>query len=330
MNELSFYISLFINRPDDFAVQRSNGLYARVGRPLLPCDPLPPYEIYRHLCGKQTIGTYVMDRCGYCSYAVFDADSENGLYTLRGVQSRLAQDGMASYLEQSRRGGHLWMFFTAPLLASQVRAWLLPYRPAGVELYPKQDEGKGYGSLIRLPLGVHLRSGKRYPFVTWTGEAFAPVAPSVRSSLEWFSTIERTEIPRTLDQTAPLSHETANKRAATAHHKKRSFSFPHSHTKQATSFSIREWNAQHDPFTVIGRYVQLDHNGVGCCPFGWHHRGGHDSHASFKVYAPGTPGGYCWYCHTWQQGGSIFDFLRYYHNKDTATLWHELREEVRR
>src|SRR5258708_29593122 len=44
-------------------------------------------------------------------------------------------------------------------------------------------------------------------------------------------------------------------------------------------------------------------------PFSSHHAHGCDTHASFKVYQPGTPGGYCWYCYVWQQGGSAFDFF---------------------
>jgi hypothetical protein len=35
-----------------------------------------------------------------------------------------------------------------------------------MEVFPKQEElGIGPGSLIRLPFGVHRRSGKRYPFI---------------------------------------------------------------------------------------------------------------------------------------------------------------------
>ena len=74
----------------------------------------------------------------------------------------------------------------------------------------------------------------------------------------------------------------------------------------------------------LSRYVDLNSTGVGQCPFHWHHSNG-DTHASFKVYRPGVPGGYCWYCYAWQQGGSIFDFLRYYYRLDAATLWRRLQ-----
>ena len=80
----------------------------------------------------------------------------------------LTMNDIASYLETSWRGAHLWVFFSEPISSVLVRAWLLPFCPAGVEFYPKQEAANWEhpGSLIRLPLGVHLRSGERYPFVT--------------------------------------------------------------------------------------------------------------------------------------------------------------------
>jgi hypothetical protein len=67
---------------------------------------------------------------------------------------------------------------------------------------------------------------------------------------------------------------------------------------------------------------------MGHCPFGWHHEGGRDGHMSFKVYRPGVAGGYCWYCHALDQGGSVFDFLRYYHNLGVMELWCGIKRGV--
>jgi len=49
-----------------------------------------------------------------------------------------------------------------------VRAWLLPFCPAGVEFYPKQEAASWEhpGSLIRLPWVCICDPGERYPFVT--------------------------------------------------------------------------------------------------------------------------------------------------------------------
>jgi hypothetical protein len=312
MNEpLQAYWNLFIGRSNDFAQQRANGGYWRVGRALTLAD------LANHLRGQWTLGTYVTNEQGRCRFAVYDADSQDGLRELRHVQTVLAHQGLPAYLERSRRGGHLWVFFVEPVPASQVRAWLLPWCPTGVEFYPKQAEGAGYGSLIRLPLGVHLRSRKRYPFVEWVEREPVPVARSVSETLDWFSTVRRAQVP---------ALQPASPRAART--QETSFSFSRQTTMPTFPATIRDWCAAQDPYRVIGRSVDLNSQGIGQCPFNWHHAHG-DTRPSFKVYTPGRPGGYCWYCYTWEQGGSVFDFLRYWHNLDARELWQRLqRNEV--
>src|SRR5437879_5732692 len=176
------FVRRFVSRRDDYAVQQMNGRYLRVGR------PLQQRTLLDHFAGIQSLGTYVMDERGSCRYAVFDADMAEGIDVLLDLSGRLAGDGIPSYLEASRRGGHLWVLLDGLYRASEVRRWLLPSCPAGVEFYPKQDEGCGYGSLIRLPLGVHLRSGCRYPFLVWSDDCgLVPVAASVPEQLQWLA-----------------------------------------------------------------------------------------------------------------------------------------------
>jgi hypothetical protein len=313
LNQLHVFIETFVSRRNDFALQRNDGGYVRAGR------AISPNEVHRHLLGAQTIGSYVIDEHGCCRYGVFDADSEDGLDILRRVQGQLAAEGVASHLERSRRGGHLWVFLAPPTRASAVRAWLLPFCSAGVEFYPKQNEGRGFGSLIRLPLGMHRLSGKRYPFVQWSQGCLVPVVQSVTTSFEWIASLERVTLPR-LD-TFNDAHE-----QSTCAPQEKSFSKTvATNTHLAIVSSIRAWCAQQDPYMIIGHVVALNSRGQGCCPFGWHHANGRDEHASFKVYAPGAPGGYCWYCYVWQQGGSVFDFLRYSYHLDAHTLWQQIQ-----
>lgn len=294
------HLFLCIGRHDDYAVQRQDGHYTRAFR------PLSPEILAAHLAGNMTIGTYVRDEKGYCRFAVFDADQEDGLARLAELQAELAQEQVPAYMERSRRGGHLWVFFQEALLADQVRQWLWPLaRAYELELYPRQGQGQGIGSLIRVPLGIHRRSGRRYPFVD---TQFRPVAITLQGMLAWLGTVERVA-PPVLPPLAPA--------------------FPGSPPQPVLlspmKGSIREWNAQHDPLTFIGRFVHLNQQGMGCCPFGWHHPGGRDTHASFKVYRPDMPGGYCWYCYTWGHGGSIFDFLRYWYHLDAYELWQRIQ-----
>ncbi|GER90508.1 hypothetical protein KDW_46700 [Dictyobacter vulcani] len=117
---LPAYTDVFVGRRDDYAIQLPNGSYRRAGRPLTNANLL------NHLLGRQTYGTYVMDDDGQCRFAVFDADTEDGIDRILSIHDRLAAQGIVSYVERSRRGGHLWIFFIRPVPASWVRAWLLP------------------------------------------------------------------------------------------------------------------------------------------------------------------------------------------------------------
>jgi hypothetical protein len=316
----------------------SDGHYVRIR------SDLTYEELFWHFQGCQTLGTYIINEDNLCTFAVFDSDAPTGLFDLAAVNMNLATSGIPSYLELSRRGAHLWVFFTEPLSPVQVRAWLLPYAPAGVEFYPKQDQASWQhpGSLIRLPLGVHQRSGERYPFVALVDGQPLPLFSSVVDALGWFETIDRANVP-SLPTISPqrdggslptISPQRDGGSLPTISPQRDSGSLP---TQQNISFkkrepsttvggtsTVRDWCASQDPLVVIGRYVNLDGSGRGCCPFGWHHDDGVDTHPSFVAYRPTFPDICCWYCHVWKSGGSLFDFLRLYYGLEPRQLWHHL------
>src|SRR6266487_3515490 len=209
---LRLFANLFVSRRDDYAIQQADGRYLRAAR------PLTYRTLLRHLQGVETLGTYVIDEQGMCRFALFDDDREDDdlierVKTLVEVQRRLRADAIPSYLEGSRRGAHLWVFCSRLVPASQLRRWLLPSCPAGVEFFPKQDEDtREYGSLVRLPLGVHRRSTCRYWFFSWDGEArlhLAPTARSVQESLAWLPRLQRAVVPD-LATLAPAPNGTGN------------------------------------------------------------------------------------------------------------------------
>lgn len=309
------FVTRFISRRDDYALQQPTGRYLRANRPLMQ------NMLRRHFDGVETVGTYVMDERGMCRYAVFDADDANGLDVLLLLSWQLVEEGIPSYLEQSRRGGHLWVLLDGLYPASVVRRWLLPLCPAGVEFYPKQDEGCGYGSLIRLPLGLHLKSGCRYPFLLWSDEdgQLVPVAGSVADTLQWLAMAERVAVPTALLTAALAPHDAVSPSTRTS--LAPAVLLP---TRAPSTMTIHDWCLSQDAVTIIGHYVALDYRGMGCCPFGEHHRDGRDTHPSLRVYPPRSATGSCWYCYTAQQGGNLFDFLSRYYHLDTRTLWHHI------
>lgn len=151
----------FINRDDLFAKQTPDGRY------FLVRQSLAPRQMYLHLRGDFTMGTYVLNHDNQAKYVVLDADD-----TIEGiarVQHELAKIGIPAYLETSRRGGHLWFFFEPKISGNQARGFGLAICrefDLDLEVFPKQAQlANGPGSLIRVPFGIHRKSGIRYEFV---------------------------------------------------------------------------------------------------------------------------------------------------------------------
>ena len=293
LEHLQHFADRFIGRQSDYALQLPTGRYRRVG------FPISLEVIEAHLTGECTIGTYLLDEQGNCFFAVFDADQEDGLRLLADLRRELATAGIPSYLEQSRRGGHLWVFLETPAPAWALRTWLLPYCPFGVEFYPKQDEAAGVGSLIRVPLGVHQLSGRRYPFVVPREGHLVPVASRLMEMLAALEEIERARVPQHL----LVASFQANAQTHTSQ------TIPSPIRWLSRSPTIADWCAEQDPFSTIGRYVTLDQRGMGCCPFGDHHRGGRDIHPSFQVFQPKRPGGKLLALLHWRAGRERLQFL---------------------
>ena len=139
---------------------------------------LTPETIRRHLGGEITIGLYAINPATQCSkWVAIDADYEDSLADLLKLRFHFRQDGVESALENSRRGGHLWIFLAEPLPARDCRIYVcglafqlgIPVkrgRQEGIEVFPKHDALKPgrYGNAIRGPLGIHRGAGQRFWF----------------------------------------------------------------------------------------------------------------------------------------------------------------------
>ncbi len=145
------------------------------GNPLI----LAPRDIQRHLAGQITLGIYAINPSTQrVKWMAIDADYRKALEDLLKLQFELGSNGIQAALEQSRRGGHLWIFFEKPVLAKHARVYIRHLAKQlsvevkgsgsgeGIELFPKQDsieEGQ-FGNAIRAPLGVHRAANRRYWF----------------------------------------------------------------------------------------------------------------------------------------------------------------------
>jgi hypothetical protein len=243
----------------------------------------------------------------------FDADDEAQWNKLLTVADTLEAQHLTPYREPSRRGGHLWLF-TAPLpgiFARRVAAGLLHEYQLEVEVYPKQGElTSGVGSFVRLPLGVHRKSGKVYPFVSRSGQ---PLAPSIREQVALLASPDRVPLPFILGVLArtPFSPATQPKPTSAFRKVEPTTQMPLSERLKAT-ISVLEF---------VSRYVPLNERNMGFCPF-------HDDHhQSFGVH----PDANYWHCFAGCGGGSIIDFWMKWREKQgqdssfTATIT-ELRK----
>jgi hypothetical protein len=263
---LTTYQGLFVTRSDIHARQQNDGSY------FLKKESIIDYLLINHLAGRVTIGLYALDRASFAKWAALDADSANGLERLQQAHQQLATRDLPSHLEQSRRGGHLWLFLEAPIPGADVRRLV---QAAGVdlqdlELYPKQDrldQRRQVGSLIRGPLGIHRKSGHRYPFLDPV--SLRRVSPTVLGTLDYLKEAGKVSVSqaaRMLNQDPKPSPEMVETRArATA-----SGLSPIELVKAKLG----------DARTFLGHYLELDQAGKAHCPF-------HppDKHKSFAINA---------------------------------------------
>lgn len=279
------YANTFISRFDTYPIQNADGSYVRVKRPLVPA------VIEGHLKGHITIGAYALTENSQAHWICLDADDENHAFELSYMTTSLAQKDVPSYLELSRRGCHLWLF-TPPLSGLNARRFgkqlLKEYHIEGVELYPKQDYlTTGTGSLVRLPLGVHQMTKRRYHYVKQDG---SPLADTIREQMALLSNPERVSgsfINMVLAHAPEATVIFPTKRFVTR---------PKSHIVGDTlSKRIKNRISVYD---FVNQYVELNNSGFGCCPF-------HDDHKmSFGVNEDGN----YWHCFACDIGGSVIDF----------------------
>jgi len=171
-------MKLFVNRLA-YGIQRDKALPDGSVPYIKQRRPLDSGVVRMHLNGDLTINLYAINPQTQSSkWVAIDADFDGSLEALFQLQWELKQDGVEAALEQSRRGGHLWIFGEKALLASQCRIYIynlalrlgVPVKGGGlkegIEVFPRQDQiaDGAYGNAIRAPLGVHRKSNRRYWF----------------------------------------------------------------------------------------------------------------------------------------------------------------------
>jgi hypothetical protein len=191
---LAAFAGRLVQRARPFAVQVEDGSYRWV------YADVTPDVLLDHLDGDVTLALSSSDGQGQCHWLCLDVDdpAPNAMAWLLSVRGAFSDMGLPGLVEASRRGGHLWLFLAEPLPVATARAAVLaalaPLRERGVtmlgyELYPDggaQTPG-ALGHAVRLPLGVHQLTGKRYPLFDADGQpcAFTTTEAALRFVVGW-------------------------------------------------------------------------------------------------------------------------------------------------
>jgi hypothetical protein len=289
------YAETFLSRWDLYPMQIDDGSYVCVKK------PLHLNMVQSHLTGHWnekkpfTLGTYALAPDNTAKWLCFDADDDDEWQQVWTLARNLKKQGVPTYAEPSRRGGHLWFFFQSPTAAHEARAfgkYLLKSHdiPDSLEIYPKQDQlGDGPGSLVRLPFGVHRKSGKVYHFVDLDGQ---PLARRISDQIRLLSNPDR--VPQSfLEEVLWRDYQDKRRQDKV---KEASPTLPDLDTGETLSEAIKNSISVYD---LVRQYADLDERGRGHCPL---HP---DKHQSFGVNREKN----YWHCWAGCGGGSVIDFI---------------------
>ncbi len=288
----------FFQRRDIYARQLENGSYICVRK------PLEISHLVAHLKGNITLGTYVLDPSSQSKFIMFDADDESQFERLVHLSRSLTREGAPSYLEESRRGGHLWLFFSNPIPGKEARRFARQLSEnrhlSGIEIFPKQDKlSTGPGSLVRLPFGVHRKTGQRYGFITPDHQLLA------ESLLDQYHILSAPQtIPEGFIKSKMIRSSSLIKKPVSGG------------VEQPTMPLSERIKTSIGVYDFISQYIELSPAGRGLCPFHI------DQHASFSVNVEKN----YWHCFAGCGGGSIIDFWMKRQDCDFTQAVHELAE----
>jgi len=293
----------FIRRWDLFSKQQDDGRFLCIH------ERLQHDHLLEHLLGEITLGTYVLDENSLAHFLVFDADNMPDWRRLKALARVLRLFNTHTYLEKSRRGGHLWLFFEEPLPGDEIRRFgqglMFHFGLGSIELFPKQDcLGGGPGSLIRLPFGVHRKSGRRYGFYDVNAQ---PLAPFLREQIHLFADPKTVpnEVIKQFANKVPKSREKRIETPQEDHSESEAVSQPPLYEQVKQAVSVRDF---------VSQYVELSSSGSGLCPFH------NDNVESFSVNEKQN----YWKCFACDKSGSVIDFWMYYRDCDFNTAVDQL------
>jgi superfamily II DNA or RNA helicase len=182
--------------------------------------PLTDKVILSHLTGEKIIGVYPLLKDDTCWFLACDFDKEGWALDALAFVNICKDYGVPAYLERSRsgNGGHVWIFFSAPVpatLARQLGIRLLKETMvirAEMDLasydrfFPSQDflPRAGFGNLIALPLQKECRALGNTEFLNVDESELRPW-PDQWKFLSQIKRLGHSQIETLLEKIPPVS-----------------------------------------------------------------------------------------------------------------------------
>jgi hypothetical protein len=107
----------FVQRWNLRARQLDDGSYVCIH------EQLNVSHLFAHLRDEITLGAYLLNQESRARFVVLDADDDHGWDRLGHLARALADEDVPAYLENGRRGGHLWLFLAEAVDGRKARAF---------------------------------------------------------------------------------------------------------------------------------------------------------------------------------------------------------------
>ena len=195
-------LEAFAGRDDIHSIEMTVGEQRR--KTELQETPLTEQQMEEHLRGERTIGTYIQRPNSTVRYIVWDIDISKQFILSHGnsgtefeaglrkayrkaleIQKLLEEKGMHGYIEYSGfRGYHVWLFLSewipvrfANMMTEAVDEVLDTEDIINIECFPNKVRLKAgrFGQVLKIPYGIHVRSGKRSCFIDDNGEPITDI-----------------------------------------------------------------------------------------------------------------------------------------------------------
>jgi|GEM_PF-1725373 len=184
--------------------------------------PLNDARLAQHLRGEITLGAYQLRHNDTAGWLCMDVDAKrdddqtrsHAKKVARLLYAKLRQLGLPTYIELTgSKGYHIWLFCPEGCPAVDLKRlgeWVVCsiYEECGefagveVEVFPKQaslSSPDDYGNLVKVPLGIHKRTGQRCVFVD---EGLQPIQDQV-SYLTAIQTVTGQQLQEVLEEWVP-------------------------------------------------------------------------------------------------------------------------------